>query len=505
MNVRYPSLYQINTRITLRDLSEVLGRPATLTDIPDHFLDRMAELGFDYVWFLGIWQTGPAGRAVSLSNPALLEECRRALPDLTEEDISGSPFAVQSYSVHQDFGGQPALEALRSRLAQRGLKLFLDFVPNHTAPDHPWVFDHPEYYIRGNPEDLAREPQNYKTVETSRGLQVLAYGRDPYFSGWSDTFQLNYRHPDLREAMEAELMKIAGLADGVRCDMAMLILPEVFIRTWGERSLPQDASIPADWPFWPGAINRVKEQYPDFVFMAEVYWDLEWTLMQQGLDYTYDKRLYDRLEAQAASAVRRHLRADPEYQRRSVRFLENHDEPRAAAVFPSLIHQAAAVVAFFLPGLRFFHEGQLEGRRVRVSMHLGRRPGEPVDSGLEEFYQWLLACLERPEVRTGRWQLLETRPAWEGNPTWEQFITGSWEGETGSRLVTAVNYGPTRGQCYVDLPFPDLGGGTILLRDLMGHNRYEQPGDDLTGRGLYLDMPAWGYHVFDFKKTGRRA
>ncbi|MCU0579748.1 MAG: alpha-amylase, partial [Desulfobacterota bacterium] len=314
------------------------------------------------------------------------------------------------------------------------------------------------------------------------------------------TFQLNYRHPGLRAAMAEELEKVAGLADGVRCDMAMLVLPEIFRRTWGERSLPSDGSPPVDAPFWPGAIHRIKEKNPDFLFVAEVYWDLEWALMQEGFDYTYDKRLYDRLETRAAPAVRRHLRAAPDYQRRSVRFLENHDEPRAAAVFSAPVHQAAAVIAFFVPGMRFFHEGQLEGRQVKVSLHLGRRPAEPVDVSLEEFYQWLLACLKRPEVRTGRWRLLETRPAWEENPTWEHFLCFAWEGDSDTPLLVAVNYGPTPGQTYVTWPFENTGSGRFRLRDLLGSHRYEREGADLAVRGLYLDMPAWGYHVFEVKK-----
>src|SRR5689334_24749777 len=97
-------------------------------------------------------------------------------------------------------------------------------------------------------------------------------------------------------------------------------------------------------------IRRVRERVPDFCFMAEAYWDLEWILQQQGFDYTYDKRLYDRLAAQQAAAVRGHLHADPEYQRRSARLLENHDEPRAAGTFPPPVHRAAAVMALLVPG-----------------------------------------------------------------------------------------------------------------------------------------------------------
>jgi glycosidase len=494
----YPSLYQINTRIWLRELALEPTASVPLDQVPDAALDQWAELGFDWVWLLGVWQTGPAGRAVSRNQPQWRREYQSILPDLGEADITGSPFAVQAYTVNPEFGGTEALGRLRERLGQRGLRLMLDFVPNHTALDHPWVYDHPEYYVKGDEGDLARTPQNYCQVDTRHGQRILAHGRDPYFPGWPDTLQLNYRHADFRRAMRDTLLAIAGQCDGVRCDMAMLILPDVFTRTWGNASLPADGSAPVDTPFWPEAIAAVRERHPDFLFMAEAYWDLEWALQQQGFDYTYDKRLYDRLHAWDVDGVRGHLRASADYQRKSVRFLENHDEPRAASAFPPHIHRAAAVITYLVPGMRFFHEGQFEGRRVRLSMHLGRRPPEPVDAALQTFYQRLLDGVRRPEVRSGRWQLLESRPAWEGNPTWARFLAFTWEpGDGGQRLLAVVNYGPTRGQCYVELPLPELRRQRFLLRDLLGPARYEREGDNLAARGLYLDIPEWGYHVFE--------
>ena len=196
---------------------------------------------------------------------------------------------------------------------------------------------------------------------------VLAYGRDPYFDGWPDTLQLNYGNPDLQQAMIGELTRIAGQCDGVRCDMAMLVLPDVFERTWGIR---------AD-PFWPKATGSVRRKHPHFLFMAEVYWDLEWTMQQQGFDYAYDKRLYDRLREGHARPVREHFHAGLDYQNKLARFLENHDEPRAAATFSPDVHEAAAVITFLSPGLRFFHQGQFQGRRKRISPHLVRGPQEP--------------------------------------------------------------------------------------------------------------------------------
>jgi hypothetical protein len=485
-------LFQINTRVWLTELRRTLGRPVTLDDVPDAALDRLAEQGFDWVWFLSVWQTGPAGQQVSRSNPEWRREFQETLPDLQEDDIAGSGFAITGYTVHQALGGDAALARLRERLRTRGLRLMLDFVPNHTALDHPWVEAHPEYYVPGTDQDLARTPQNYTWVERQGGALLLAHGRDPYFPGWPDTLQLNYGNPATQEAMIGELMKIAGQCDGVRCDMAMLVLPEVFARTWG---LPSQ-------PFWPQATQRVRQRVPEFCFMAEVYWDLEWTLQHQGFDYTYDKRLYDRLRDGHTRPVREHFHAGLEYQNKLARFLENHDEPRAAATFPPGVHEAAAVITFLSPGLRFFHQGQFEARKKRLSPHLVRGPEEPIDPQLTQLYNRLLAVLRHPAVRQGTWQLLACDPAWDGNWTWDCFLAFAWDGSGAERLLVTVNYAPNQSQCYVRLPFPDLRNGQWRLQDVLGNATYDREGDDLHARGLYLDVPPWQAHVFSLTKRG---
>jgi glycosidase len=490
-NLGYPSLYQINTRILLTDLSRKLGRAATLNDVPDAELDRLAGLGFEWVWFLSVWQTGLAGQRVSRKNPEWRKEFQETLPDLREEDIAGSGFAVTAYAIPAALGGDAALARLRRRLAQHGLKLMLDFVPNHMALDHPWVEDHPEYFVAGTEELLSREPQNYVRVRREKGDLVLAYGRDPYFSGWPDTLQLDYSNPQLQKAMIHELLKISDRCDGVRCDMAMLLLPDVFERTWGRR--PE--------LFWPKATKEVRDQHPGFCFMAEVYWDLEWTLQQQGFDYTYDKRLYDRLREGHARLVREHLHADLGYQTGLARFLENHDEPRASATFDPLVHRAAAVITYFIPGMRFFHQGQFEGRMKRISPHLVRAPEESPDKKLGKFYDDLLEVLRKPVVKSGEWQWLEGQPAWEGNGSWDSFVVHSWRGTGGERMLIAVNYAPHPSQCYVNLSFPEIKNRSVRLKDLLSSACYIRDGNELLDRGLYLDMQPWAYHVFDLVVT----
>jgi glycosidase len=493
ISLRYPSLYQVNTRVSLRELSQKLGRPAKLDDYPDSMLDRLAEAGFQWVWLLGVWQTGPAGLRISRGQPEWVAEFKETLPDFKFEDVSGSCFAIADYAVHYQFGGNSALDRIRQRIHDRGMRLLLDFVPNHTALDHPWANSHPEYYIAGTDEQLQRAPQNYVRLKTKNSSRILAYGKDPYFPGWPDTLQLNYAEPSLQDAMRGELQKVAALCDGVRCDMAMLILPDVFERTWGLR--PQ--------PFWEKTIKKVRSVRQDFLFLAEVYWDLEWTLQQQGFDYTYDKRLYDRLRDRQAHAVREHFHAGMDFQGKSARFLENHDEPRAAATFPKEVHPAAAVLTFLCPGLRFFHDGQLDGRKIKVSVHLGRRSGEVPDEELREFYARLLNAIHRPSAQNGEWQLLNCEPAWEENWTADCFICFAWQAPGCAPLLVVVNYAPNQSQCYVKAPFELIHGETVRMRDLMSSAVYDRNGEDLNSRGLYLDLKPWGYHVFELSLLER--
>lgn len=485
--IKYPSLYQINTRVLLTQLSRKLGRRATLDDIPDSELDFISKKGFDWAWFLSVWQTGLAGQRVSRINPEWRKEFQETLPDLCEDDIAGSGFAITGYTVHKDLGGNEALNRLRTRLHKRGLKLMLDFVPNHTGTDHPWVEDHPEYYVAGTEAELAQAPKNY--APANRSL-ILAYGRDPYFAGWPDTFQLNYGNPATQQAMVYELLNIAALCDGVRCDMAMLVLPDVFERTWG---------ISAQ-PFWPNATATVREKFPEFTFMAEVYWDLEWTLQQQGFDYTYNKRLYDRLHEGKARLVRDHLSAELTYQNKMAAFLENHDEQRAAVTFAEGVHEAAAIITFLTPGLRFFHQGQFEGRKKRISPHLVRGPEEITNQNVEMFYDRLLTVLQLPIVRNGQWQLLQCMPAWEGNWTSECYVAFAWQGADETKLLIVVNFAPNQSQCYLRLPFTDLLNSQWRFQDLIGNAIYDRDGNDLQARGLYLDEPAWKAYVFSITK-----
>jgi hypothetical protein len=439
---------------------------------------------------MGVWERSPTGLSIAWQDAALQRAFRDALPDLAIADIAGSPYCVRRYVVDGRLGGPEGLAAARKELARRGLRLILDYVPNHVAPDHPAVTAHPEWFVPGTEQDRAVAPDAWFEI----GGRVLAHGRDPFFPPWPDVVQLNAFRPEVRQATVDTLGAILEQCDGVRCDMAMLLTNEVFGRTWGDRVGTwgdRVGAAPAE-EFWPSVIEQVRRRHPEAVLIAEAYWDMEWTLQQQGFDFCYDKRLYDRLAHEDAGAVRKHLTAGYDYQRRLIRFIENHDEPRAAAALPSGRDRAAAVAVATLPGATLWHDGQFEGRRVRLPVFLARRPDEPVDDDLRRFYGGLLGAAR--EVRRGSWALLEAG-GWPDNPTHHDVLAWAWEDREQPHHVVAVNLAGRGSQARVALPWNTLRGRRWRLTDLMDGRVFDRDGDELTAPGLYVDLPPWGAHV----------
>jgi hypothetical protein len=482
---RYPTLYEINTWVWLSDLIRKYRTSVDLGCVPAAEWDAIAAFGFDAVWLMGVWERSPAGIAVANRNQGRVEDFRRALPDVRPEDNTGSPYCVRRYVVDQRLGGPEGLALARAELAKRGMHMILDFVPNHVAPDHPWAAEHPEYFIQGTPDDARNDPDSFLTI----GGNVFACGRDPYFPAWPDVLQLNAFHPGLRKAVLETIGSIARQCDGIRCDMAMLLLNSIFERTWGGRAGQRPAT-----DYWPNLIAAIKASHPGFRFIAEAYWDLEWELQQQGFDYCYDKRLLDRLEHDNAESVRLHLCADLAYQQKLVRFIENHDEPRAAATFAPAKARAAAVTMAALPGARLFHEGQFEGRKVRPPVFLRRRPDEPADANVQAFYNKLLKAIDRPVFRDGEWSLCE-RTGWPDNPTFQNLVAWSWS-KGPERYLIIVNLSAMQVQARVRAPWSDLQGAPWRLTDALSETVYERGGDEMAGEGLYVELAPWDFHFF---------
>lgn len=482
-----PVIYEINTWVWLNELRWKHGTALTLATVPEDEWEALAALGVDAVWLMGVWEQSPAGIGIAMENESLSASFRWVLPDFAVEDKVGSPYCVRRYEVDPRLGGRAALALARTRLADRGIGMILDFVPNHVAPDHPWAAERPGYFIQGSSTEMASDPGSF--IETDG--RVFACGRDPFFPAWPDVLQLNAFDPGLRQAAVETLLDIAGQCDGVRCDMAMLMLNEVFGGTWGDRAGQRPAT-----EYWVDVIPAVKKANPDFKFIAEAYWDLEWALQQQGFDFCYDKRLYDRLEKAGPESVRLHLLADPAYQERLVRFIENHDEPRAAAAFPPERLRAAAVAALTLPGAKLVHEGQIEGRRLRLPVFLGRRPPEAADEGLREFYLRLLRAVGDGVFKSGEWRLCECG-GWPDNTSYRNLVAWCWRLGAQCRLVVVnLSDGPAQGR--VKLPWGDAPDVNLSMEDVFSSTRYDRRAGEVMKSGLFVDLPAGGYHFFKF-------
>jgi hypothetical protein len=475
-------IYEVDTAPWLTDVGQRAGAPVTLADVPAAEWDAVTPPGVDAVWLMGVWERSEVGRRLALCSSEHRASFSAALPDVTDEDVIGSAYCIRRYEVDARFGGRAGLAAARRALAARGVRLLVDFVPNHVAPDHPWLSTHPEHLVRGTDADLERDPGGFVRV----GETIAALGRDPNFPAWPDVVQLDAFAPGLRRAAAETLVDIAGQADGVRCDMAMLVLNDVFARTWGDRVGPP----PAD-EYWTGVVAAVRRASPDFLFVAEAYWDLEARLLDLGFDHCYDKRLYDRLVQADPAAVRAHLGADPGYQRRLVRFVENHDEPRAATALPGARSRAAAVALATLPGATLWHEGQFEGRRVRLPVFLGRRPAEEADADLRRFHFALVAAAAR--IRRGTWAPCPTR-GWADDASHEQLLAWCWT-DGPHRSLVVVDLADAAAAAHVALPWDDLAGRTWVLDDQLSGERYERDGTALARDGLYVQLPPWGVHV----------
>ena len=487
----HPLLYEINARHWLAALRKKYPaqKALDLGSLPQVELDSLAEKGFTHVWLMGVWPTGPKSRAEALRHEDLRREYGNALPGWTEADVLGSPYAVAALEVAPILGGDAALARLRERLAGLNIKLILDFVPNHLGLDHEWLQTHPEYFVgQGQPF-----PDSFP-VETASGRRFLAHGKDPYFPGWTDTVQLDYRRHETREAMAGLLEGVSDKCDGVRCDMAMLLLEEVIHRTWSH--VPAEFE-PARGEFWQEAIARVKARHPDFLFLAEAYWDLEGRLCELGFDYAYDKKMYDFIEHDRPWEMQPHLLGLGAANARRAHFLENHDEPRIAGSVGLELHRAAAVLALGLPGMRFLHDGQFEGLRRFARVQLARRAEEPLDEAVSEMYARLLAAFKKSGVGRGEYELLVPERAWAENPTSQCMLAVQWQaaGEEEFELVV-VNLAPHNAQCYLRLTAAGLAGGRWVLADRLGTERWVRDGTELATRGLYLDLEARGARLF---------
>jgi glycosidase len=488
-----PRIYEINTRVWLTQLSQDYNQSIHLDNIPDEVLDELVSYEVDAIWLMGVWQRGPATRASALN---YIHEYRYALPDITPEDVIGSAYAIHDYVVEPAIGGREALARLRLRLQQRGLRLVLDFVPNHVATDHEAIRRHPEYFVQGTADLIKRDTTNFFATFNAKGDPiVIARGRDPYFPGWIDTAQLNVLSPGGRAMALEILLDIASQCDGIRCDMAMLVMNEIFVRSWGWLGLKAPKR-----DYWETIIPKVKARFPECLFIAEAYWNMEYALQQQGFDYTYDKTMYDRLLKGDVNGLYLHMSANLDYLKHNIRFIENHDEHRAASAFGPDRSRPAAALICTLPGAVLLHDGQFSGRKVKLPVHISRQPYEEEFTPLYEFYMNLLVETRDDIYRTGQWSLFRCYAASDGSEGAGNIVAYGWRKGNDFRLVV-LNMAESWSQALIGINgwIEDLKGKSWLLYNTL-HNYYiEEEGDRMAeAGGLRVDVEGNSAHIYRF-------
>ncbi|MBA4421054.1 MAG: alpha-amylase [Anaerolinea sp.] len=478
-----PVIYEINTWVWLSELSQQYGRHLTLGNVPPEEWAALAKLGLDAVWFMGIWERSPEGVRISSDHVGLQHEFRAALPDFIPADNLGSAYCVRRFEVDERLGGKAGLATARQELAVRGIRVILDFVPNHVARDHPWVLDHPEYFIQGTRREMLASPREFFE---SAG-RVIAFGKDPNFPAWEDVAQVDAFNSGYRQAAMYTLAEIASQCDGVRCDMAMLLLDRIFNPLWGKRTTP-----PLAQGFWNQVIPATLKFNPDFIFIAEAYWGTRLDLLQAGFSYCYDKELYDLLLKADAATIEKQVQTDSSTPG-VVRFIENHDELRATSVFLEDKARAAAVILSTLPGACLYHQGQFEGRRLRLPVFLRRWMDEPTNLKMEQLYHMLVPLAALPMRKHGNWRMC-MHHGWPDNQTHASLLCWTWHHHD-EILLTVVNYSPRPAQGLVTLPWAAPGHGDWLIEDLIKGDSNYRSSADLFMHGYFVDLPGWGFHL----------
>ena len=480
-----PHILEINTRAWLARLEAKHGRRFALQEIPDEYWREFKALGFDAVWLMGVWKQSPKAGVIARENADILAQIGQVYPDFKNEDVIASPYAIYEYEAASDLGGEAGLRQLHDKLNAMGMDLFLDFVANHTAIDCPLVDTHPEFFINTGKE----EPRTHKDwfFQNAAGVWI-AHGRDPYFAPWTDSAQLNYFNPKTKEFMLQNLLKVASLCDGVRCDMAMLTLNKVHRDTWWEfigGNLPKEE-------FWSVALQKVREERPDFKFIAEVYWGLEWEIQQMGFDYTYDKVLYDRLRFSDPESIKAHLGAEHLYQMRSIRFTANHDEEESLKAFGRDKSLAASTIIATLPGARMIYFFQMMGHPVRVPIQYVKDFFRE-DAPIRAYYEKLLKIASKPAFHGGQWSLTDVRNC-GGDGSSRNILCWTWK-QMNTASTVLINYSAAPAQCLLKVKAAG-GDGKQLTEEFSGEQISVTP--QLREQGFEVKLNPFESKIFTY-------
>ncbi len=396
-----------STLVWLDQLSKKYQRPIRqLNEIPDEELDQLAAWGFTGLWLIGIWQRSEASKKIKqlCGNP----------------DAEASAYALYDYIVSPELGGESALQDLQQRCWQRGIRLASDMVPNHTGIDARWVIEHPDWFIQVpqppfpnytfNGPNLSSHPHIgiyiedhyfdrsdaavvFKRVDFRTGeTRYIYHGNDGTSIPWNDTAQLNYLLPEVREAVIQKIIEVARRFPIIRFDAAMTLTKKHFQRLWfpepgsggdipsrAEFAMSKeefDRHMPNE--FWREVVNRVAQEAPDTLLLAEAFWLMEsYFVRTLGMHRVYNSAFMNMLKNEENGKYRELLKNtlayDPQILKRYVNFMNNPDEETAVAQFgKGDKYFGVCTLMVTLPGLPMFGHGQVEGFTEKYGMEYRR-------------------------------------------------------------------------------------------------------------------------------------
>ncbi|MBK6647871.1 MAG: alpha-amylase [Anaerolineales bacterium] len=507
-----------NTYVWLDQLSKRYNREiSTLDQIPDEELDLLASRGFTGLWLIGLWERSRASQRIKQR--------------MGQEDAVASAYSLYAYDIAADLGGWGALENLRSRAWQRGVRLSADMVPNHMGIDSNWVIEHPDWFLATshspypsysfkseNLSDDLRvgiylEDHYYDKTDAAvvfqrrdlqtGGLRYIYHGNDGTSFPWNDTAQLDYSKPEVREAVIQVILHVARNFPVIRFDAAMTLAKKHIQRLWfpepgaggaipsrsqfGMTKAEFDDRIPVE--FWREVVDRVAAEAPDTLLLAEAFWLLEGYFVRTlGMHRVYNSAfmhmLRDEDNAKYRMAIKNTLEFDPQILKRYVNFMNNPDEKTAVEQFgKGDKYFGVCTVLATLPGLPMFGHGQVEGFAEKYGMEF-RRPkwDETPDDALIQAHDWrIFPLLHRRFLFADveNFLLFDLQKPYSGLDE-NVFAYSNRNGEERGLVIYHNKYGDTKGWIKTSASVLDKGSGKLVRRSL--------------AEGL--NLPRKGYAIF---------
>lgn len=490
----HPRLYLINTRLWIDQLTKKYQHSITIDNIPQKEWQPLFDK-YDYFWFMGIYQPSQASREHAQK---WSHQSRYALPDLDPSiDVTGSPFAIPEYSPNPAIAKDwKSWDKMVKHLHKNNKKVILDFVPNHLALDSQLAQKHPEYFIQGSQHQYLSNPDFYfPLVALDQKTYYVAHGKDPNYSSWEDTLQLNYGLPGVHQHMAEELQKLVSHCDGVRCDMAMLVNPITFLKTWGWTLSPDQKNYLQQHSFWQKNIPLIKNNInKNFKFIGEIYWDEDY--LSQYFDYIYDDKFYKKVISSSPD-LKNHLShlINPKNNSTSCRsalYIENHDEERAAKTLGPDRARAAAVLAALVPESMFIvNQGQENGWQIHPPMQISRFPNESNDLQTQKFYDKLFKLTNSQLFKNGDWKICQINQIFG-----ETIALEVNSKDEKSKAIICLNITNNYSKCTI----PQISRETPINIDCLTQDKEIVP-DCNRQNGMYIGLESGEVQIININKT----